>query len=253
MARHSHWHQIRFKKGIADKKRGKVFTKHARLIEIAARSGGGGDPDKNPTLRLAIDNAKADNVPNDNIERAIKKGTGELKEDEVMHEVVYEGYAPGGVALVIETLTENKNRTSQHVRTILTKGGGNFGEAGSTTFMFDKKAQLRVALREGSDRESDELECIDAGADDIQDGAEGELVVFGGAGDLGKIRGALQEKGFAVRGAELVYVPKNEVDVEDVETARKIMTLIDTLDELDDVLNVATNMGLSDEVAGELG
>lgn len=240
MARHSHWAQIKLKKGAEDKKRGKIFTKHARLIEVAARSGGG-DPNTNASLRLAIENARLDNLPKENIERAIKKGAGELKEGEQMQEVSYEGFGPGGVALIIDALTDNKNRTNQIVRNILQKFGGHLGSAGSTGFLFETKGMMRVQGR--GEREQDELEMIDAGAEEIEIETT-DFVIYTAAAELGKIKKNLQEKGFVVESAELTKLPKNLVEISDAVTAKKILGLIEALEEEDDVLNVAANFDI---------
>ena len=233
MARHSKWHQIRLKKGIADAKRGKVFTRHARLIAVTAQRGG--DPERNPALRAAIDNAKADNLPNDNIERAIKKGTGEDKETVQFHEVVYEGYAPGGIALVVEALTDNKNRTSQQVRTTFEKYGGNFGAPGSVAYLFERKGLIRM-MENGAA----ELVAIDAGATDT-DTIDGHLLVYTAPNDLHAVRQKLIDHGFELQSAELVYEPVAEVAVHDPADLKKAGHLIEALDDLDDVLNVWTN------------
>ncbi|MBI2638305.1 YebC/PmpR family DNA-binding transcriptional regulator [Candidatus Peregrinibacteria bacterium] len=242
MARHSHWAQIKLKKGATDVKRGKTFTKHARLIELAARQGGG-DAAMNPGLRLAMENARADNLPRENIERAIKKGTGELKEGEQLQEVVYEGYAPGGVALLIEVLTDNKNRTNQTIRTILQKHGGSIGSIGSTNFLFERKGVLAVKAK--NDRDSGELEMIDAGADDIEERGlrvEGRgWRVYTAANQLAEVKKNLEIKGFAVESAQLQYVPKNLVEVGDSEVGKKLLDLLEALDKEDDVSMVAAN------------
>jgi YebC/PmpR family DNA-binding regulatory protein len=161
MSGHSKWHSIRHKKGAADAARGKIFTRHAKLITIAARDGG--DPEMNPSLRLAIDNAKKENMPNANIERAIKKGTGEDKDGTQFFEITYEGYAPGGIAVLVSTFTDNKNRTVSSIRSIFSKNGGNLGESGSVSFMFHKKGIILVS------NPSDEIEmaAIEAGAEDV--------------------------------------------------------------------------------------
>lgn len=242
MARHSHWAQIKLKKGAEDKKRGKIFTKHARLIEVAARSGGGGDPNTNASLRLAIENARLDNLPKENIERAIKKGTGELKEGEQMQEVSYEGFGPGGAAFIIDALTDNKNRTNQTVRNILQKFGGHLGSAGSTSFLFETKGMIRVKSR--GEREKDELEMIDAGAEEIEI-EETEFIVYTAASELGKAKKNLEWKGFTVASAELTKVPKNLVEISDAGIAHKILALIEALEEEDDILNIAANFDIS--------
>lgn len=240
MARHSHWAQIKLKKGALDKKRGKIFSRHARLIEIAARSSGG-DPNTNATLRLTMENARADNMPRENIDRAIRKGTGELKEGEQMQEATYEAFGPGGVAMLIETLTDNKNRTNQTVRGILEDHGGKIGAMGSVSFLFDKKGEIKVAGK--SDKDNDEMELIDSGAEDIEElGADG-FAVYTAANTLFEVKKKIEEKGFKVEFAELKFIPKNYVEV-DQQTAEKIYALMEALEEEEDVTNVAANFGV---------
>lgn len=242
MARHSHWAQIKLKKGALDKKRGKTFTKHARFIEFAARQGGA-DPNMNANLRFLIENARADNIPKENIERAIKKGTGALKEGEQMQEVTYEGFGPGGVALLIDTLSDNKNRTNQTVRNILQKFGGHLGSAGATSFLFDTKGMILVRAKGA--RENDELEIIDSGAHDIDiEEAENIFIVYTAANELGEVKKKLAEKGFQVESAELTKVPKNLVEISDAGVAKKILELMEALEEEEDVLNVAANFDI---------
>lgn len=243
MARHSHWAQIKLKKGALDKKRGKIFSKHARFIEIATRTGGG-DINMNASLRLAVDNARADNMPKENIERAIKKGTGELAEGEQMQEVTYEGYGPGGIALVIDILTDNKNRTNQAVRMILQEYGGHLGGAGATSFLFDVKGELCVKPKDG--RENDELEIIDAGAEDIEASIEEaeEFIVYTAAGVLWEVKKNLEAKGFSVISAQLTKIPKNLVTISDTAVIKKIMDLMEALEEEDDVVSVAANFDI---------
>lgn len=237
MARHSHWAQIKLKKGVTDKKRGKIFSKHSRLIEIAAKNAGG-DVNTNASLRLAIENARADNMPKENIDRAIKKGTGELKEGEQMQEVSYEGYGPGGVALVIDTLTDNKNRTNQAVRMILREYGGHLGSEGATRHLFELKGVLEVQPR--SDDDNDELEIIDAGAEDIEKDND-VIFVYTKPNELDATKKKLEEKGFKVVSAQLLKLAKNLVEMADPKVVEKITALLEALDEEDDVLNVAVN------------
>lgn len=244
MARHSHWAQIKLKKGALDKKRGKIFTRHAHLIEVAARTAGG-DPLTNANLRVEIENARAENMPRENIDRAIKKGTGELKSEQQMFEITYEGYGPGGVALMIETLTNNKNRTGQMVRTTLEKFGGNLGETGSTGFMFETKGEITVKKK--GDKDSDELELIDSGAQDLEETEEGFLVYTHPA-ELGAVRKKINEKGFSVVSATLIKAPKIIVSIADIELAKKVLKLIDTLDDEDDILNVYVNFDMTEDV-----
>lgn len=234
MARHSHWAQIKLKKGALDKKRGKIFARHAHLIEFAAR--GGSDPNMNASLRMAIENARADNLPRENIDRAIKKGTGELHSESHFEEISYEGYGPGGIAIIIDTLTDNKNRTSQSVRTILQKNGGTFAAAGATSFLFDTQGMITIK-KKGAD---DEMEIIDAGAQDMED-MEGAYIVYTQPGSLARVRDELLKKGFAIKSAELTKLPKTPVEMTDKVTAEKLQKLLELLDEDDDVVNIYVN------------
>lgn len=263
MSGHSKWHNIRVKKGAADAKRGKVFTRHAKLIEIVAQKGG--DPSMNPSLRTAIDNAKADSVPNANIERAIKKGSGELK-GERMEEVVYAGYLPvrssggaeaGGpgasVALLIECLTDNKNRTLSNMKVALTKNGGSFAESSSVLWMFERKGV--VTAEDARDKKQDandtELGLIDAGAEDIEID-DGIVTVTTDMTNWTKVRDYLKQNGFEVQSAGLKYMPTQKAAINDLVTAQKLMNLIDVIEEDDDVSEVHTNADISEEVMGQM-
>ena len=247
MSGHSKWSSIKHKKGAADAKRGKIFTKHAKLIEIAAREGGSGDPSMNAALKAAVDNAKAANVPNTNIERAMKKGSGELK-GEATVEVVYEAYAPGGTACIVECLTDNKNRTISNVRSSIEKKGGKWAESGSVMFMFTKKG---VVIAKGEITDDIELALIDAGAEDIE-ADDGLVTVTTDAASWNNARDALKEAGLEVEEAGLKYVAQQEVDVTDADTAKKLMEFIEILEEDDDVSEVHSNANISDEVAAQL-
>lgn len=247
MSGHSKWANIRVKKTARDAKRGKVFTKHAKLIEIAAREGGGGDPDMNPRLATAIENAKADNVPNANIDRAVKKGSGALQ-GEATAEVIYEAYAPGGAACIIECLTDNKNRTLSNVKSIIDRRGGKWAESGAVLYMFDRKG---VVTAKGALSDEAELALIDAGAEDI--GRSGDFVsVTTSPTHWAKARDTLNASGCAVQEAGLQYVARQEVPVTDVETGRKLMEFIEALEEDDDVSAVHTNADIADAVAAAL-
>ena len=250
MSGHSKWHNIRVKKGAADLKRGKVFTRHAKLIEIAAQKGG--DPVMNPSLRTAIDNAKADSVPNANIERAIKKGTGELKGDR-MEEVVYAGYGPANTALLIETLTDNQNRPLSNVKVALTKNGGSFAESSSVLWMFERKGVVSGQRTAGATKalEEIELELIDVGAEEFE--ADGDIVsVTTDMTNWTKVRDYLKSNGFDVQSAGLKYVPTQKADIKDAETAQKLMNLIDVIEEDDDVSEVHTNAEIDEGVMGQM-
>ncbi len=241
MSGHSKWSTIKRKKAALDAKRGKLFTKLIKEITIAARQGGG-DPSGNPRLRLAIDNAKAANMPMDNIERAIKKATGEL-EGVVYTELTYEGYGPGGVAILVEAATDNKNRTVAEVRHLFNKHGGSLGETGSVAWMFDKKGIITFPTQ--GKTEDDIMEIVlDAGADDISE-EEGYFEVTTEVENFEPVRRALVDAGIELENASLQWIAKNTVDVSG-ETAEKVMKLIDALEDNDDVQNVYSNANFTD-------
>lgn len=260
MSGHSKWASIKHKKGAADAKKGKIFTKIAANIYSAARQGGG-DADKNFRLRLAIDQAKAANMPSINIDRAIKKGTGELG-GAAVEEILYEGYGPSGTAILVEAATDNRNRTSSEVRTAFTKNGGSLGESGSVSYLFEKKGQvqltrLRETLRNGQaisniqlPMEDIELAIIDSGADDFEE-TEGEILVYTKPNELKQVVKALKESGVNVDSAELTFIPKTEVNIDDKEKAKKILNLMDTLEDLDDVVNVSSNFNIDEALLKE--
>jgi YebC/PmpR family DNA-binding regulatory protein len=236
MSGHSKWATIRRKKGALDAKRGKIFTRLIREITIAARQGGG-DPDGNARLRLAIDNAKAANMPSDNIERSIKKATGELEGAQLV-ELTYEGYGPGGVAILVEVATDNKNRTVAEIRHVFSKGLGNMGETGSVAWMFERKGMITVK-REGKS-EDDMMEIIlDAGADDLS--TEDEFFeVTTTLESFEHVRKAIAEKKLKIENASLQWIAKNLSPVKG-EDAEKLMKLIESIEECDDVQNVFSN------------
>lgn len=239
MSGHSKWASIKHKKGAADAKKGKVFTKIAANIYSAARQGGR-DADKNFRLRLAIDQAKAANMPSTNIDRAIKKGTGELG-GAAVEEILYEGYGPSGTAILIEVATDNRNRTSGEVRTAFTKSGGSLGESGSVSYLFDKKGQIQLTISNIQlTTEELELAIIDSGADDFEE-SDGEILVYTKPNELMQVVRALKDSEVNVDSAELTYIPKTEIRIQDQNQVDKIMRLIDSLEELDDVVNVSTN------------
>ena len=241
MSGHSKWSTIKRKKAAADTKRGKIFTKLIKEITIAARQGGG-DPGANPRLRLAIDNAKSANMPNDNIERAIKKATGELEGVNYI-ELTYEGYGPGGIALLIESVTDNKNRTVADVRHILSKHGGSLGETGSVAWMFDRKGVITVVAEGKSEDEVMEV-VLEAGAEDFQ--TEDDFYeVTTAVEDFEEVRKALQNSNFNIENASLQWIAKNTVSVSG-ENAEKVIKIIDALEDNDDVQNVYTNADFVD-------
>ncbi len=247
MSGHSKWASIKHKKGAADAKRGKIFTRHAKLIEIAAREGGSGDIGMNAALKTAVDNAKAENVPNANIDRAIKKGAGALK-GEATVAVTYEAYGPGGVACIIECLTDNKNRTLANVRSTIEKRGGKWAESGSVAFMFDRKG---IVVAKGEVTDDLELALIDAGAEDIEKSDDVVSITASGA-DWPKVRDALKEAGLEIEEAGLKYVAKQEIEITDLETAQKLLAFTDEIEADEDVSEVHTNANIAEDIAVQL-
>ena len=242
MSGHSKWSTIRHKKGAADAKRGKIFTKLIKEITVAARMGGG-DPDANPRLRTAIAAAKAENMPKDNIERGIKKGTGEL-EGVSYEESTYEGYGPGGAAIFVESLTDNKNRAVSEIRHIFSKHGGSMGEAGCVAWMFDKKGYLAVAK---SDADEDGLMevALDAGAEDVRDdGVSFEVITA--PEDFEAVRAAVEAAGIPCSDAEVTLLPQTTANLEGKD-ADQMMRLMEALDDCDDVQKIHTNADIPDE------
>lgn len=245
MSGHSKWNSIKHKKGAADAKRGKIFTKHAKFIFIAARDGGI-DPDMNAALRAAIINAKSDNVPNANIDKAIKKASGEGKDAVILEEAMYEGFGPVGTALCVEVITDNKNRSYTNVKNIFSKNGGTLGESGSVGWMFERKGVIS-AKASGKDTDEAELQAIDAGAEDLSiDGNVFEIITD--ATQLMIVRDKLEAVGFDVEKAEISYLPKDSIKIDNVDNARKIFKLMDALDDDEDVSNIYSNFDISDEI-----
>ena len=240
MSGHSKWSTIKRQKGAKDAARGAVFTKLANNIAIAARSGA--DADMNFALRLAIDKAKAANMPTANIQRAIDRGSGKLGGEQIQ-EVMYEGYGPGGVAILVECATDNINRTYPEVRLAFSKHGGNIAEKGAVAFQFDHKGMIRVK-GSGDDLM---LQALDAGAEDMQEEGD-ESVIYTAPTDLAKVRDVLNAAGVAILEAELTYVPNNTIEITDKDTAGKIMRLMDALDELDDVTNTHVNFDIDESL-----
>lgn len=243
MSGHSKWASIKHKKAVVDSRRGVQFTKLARAVTVAARDGGG-DPDGNPALALAIAKAKAASMPKDNIERAIARGTGAGADADAIEAVLYEGYGPGGVALLIEALTDNRNRTSADVRHAFSKNGGNLGEPGSVAYLFDKKGTIAVDASRYS--EDDLLAAIEAGAEDISSDDD-VLEVLADPADLTAVREALERAGVEIERAELSYRPSSLVPV-DEETAVKLLKLVELLEDLDDVDAVNANFDVPADV-----
>ncbi len=244
MSGHSKWSTIKHKKAAQDAKRGKIFTKLIKEITVAARLGGG-DPAANPRLRAAIESAKAANMPKNNIERAIKKGTGEL-EGVSYEEVTYEGYGPGGVAVLVETITDNRQRTVAEVRHIFAKRGGNLGEPGSVAWIFEKKG-LIVVEKDKVDEDTLMAAALEAEAEDITDaGSEWEIETS--PEDLSRVKKALEDKGIEILSAKVTMVPSNIVKVEDEKKAQQLIALMNALEENDDVQNVYANFDIPDEL-----
>jgi len=246
MSGHSKWASIKHKKGAADAKRGKLFTKYIKAITVAARQGGG-DPDKNPPLRLAIATAKSGNMPNDNIDRAIKKGTGDL-EGVTYEDIYYEGYGPKGVAIYVHCLTDNKNRIAAEVRNIFAKNNGNMAGAGSVAWLFEQKGLIIVDA--AAEKEDVLMEIvIDAGAEDFSTSGDSYEVVTT-VQDYEQVKQALLDKNIQPSSAELTCIPKNQVPV-DADEAKKVMKLIEALEDNDDVQNVYANFEIPDELMNE--
>jgi len=241
---HSKWSTIKHKKGVTDARRGKLFTKLAKEIIVAARQGGE-DIDKNFRLRLAIQKAKDSNMPNDTIQRAVKKASGAGADGEQMDEVVYEGYGPGGTAVLIEVLTDNKNRSVSAIRSTFTKGGGNLAESGAVAWQFDKKGL--IVVKSDSNNESEELElvAIDAGAEDIDTDDE-SLYVYTDIGAIESVRTKLEENDLDITTTEISMVPKTTLQL-DSKASIQTMRLLDSLDEIDDVQKVYSNADYTDE------
>lgn len=243
MSGHSHWSGIKYKKGIADAKRGKLFSKLASRIMMAARQGGG-DPDMNLTLRYALTQARAANMPKDKIARAVKKGTGEMP-GAVLSEVVYEGYGPRGVAIIVETLTDNRNRTVAAMRKLFATRGGNMGETGCVSWMFSTKGLIQIEDSEITEDELMEI-ALEAGAQDLRH--EGNLFdVITEPGDFEAVKKAVEKKDLEPSMATITRIPSTSVPV-DEDTAGKVLALISALEDHDDVVNVYANYDIADEV-----
>ncbi len=243
MSGHSKWSTIKRKKAAADSKRGQVFTRIARELSIAAREGGG-DPDSNFRLRLVMDKAKQANMPKDNIERAIKRGTGELK-GESLDEVLYEGYAPNGIAVLLATLTDNRNRAVADIRRILTRYGGKMAETGAVSYLFEQQGFISAEAGE-LDPEEVALTAIDQGAVDVNVD-ESTLEVYTEVQDLQRVKEALEAAGMELEAAELTMIPRAMTELDEADTF-KIMRIIEALEELDDVQQVYTNLFLTPEL-----
>ena len=244
MSGHSKWHNIQAKKGKADAQRGAVFTKIGREIAIAVREGGA-NPESNGKLRDIIAKAKANNMPNDNIQRSIKKASGELS-NVVYEEITYEGYAPGGVAVIVDTISDNRNRTASDVRHCFAKYGGNLGTTGSVGFMFDERGVLVIEREPGSDEDEMMMIALDAGAEDVK--VEDEVYeILTAPNDFSTVRENLEKQGYTFLSAEVQKIPQNTVAVTDPDTVLKIQKMLDLLEENDDVQNVFHNADLPED------
>ena len=248
MSGHSKWHSIRHKKARVDAARGKIFTRLIKELTVSARIGGG-DESMNPRLRTAIQAAKAANMPAKNIDNAIKKGTGELP-GVVYEEVTYEGYGPGGVAMFISAMTDNKNRTVAEIRHLLSKYGGNLGESGSVAWMFEVKGLIKVA-REKYDEEELFMIVIDAGADDMKTENPDSYEIYTDPDQLNNVQSKLEENNVVTESAERTMIPKNTVKL-DIKTAEQMLKLMDILDDHDDVQDIFANFDIDDEVIDKI-
>ena len=244
MSGHSKWSTIKRKKGAADAKRGALFGKLSKAITIAAREGGG-DPDMNPALGMAVQKAKEGNMPNDNIQRAIDKGTGAGADAAMIERITYEGYAPGGVAVLVEVLTDNRNRAASDVRYVFSKNGGKLGTTGSVSYLFERKGVILVP-KDGVDEDELMELALEAGAEDVEV-SESDYRVVTAPEDFAAVRGSLVEAGVAFENAEITMQPQNSINL-DASTAKQTLRLIDALEENDDVQEVYANFDISDEV-----
>jgi YebC/PmpR family DNA-binding regulatory protein len=249
MSGHSKWATTKHKKAAIDAKRGKLFAKLIKNIEVAARTGGG-DPDGNPTLYDAIQKARKNSVPIDNIDRAVKRGSGAEAGGSDWQTIMYEGYGPSGVAILVECLTDNRNRAAGEVRTAMTRNGGSMADPGSVSYLFSRKGVVMVP-KEGTSEDDVLAAVLDAGAEEVNDLGE-ELEVVSEAGDLVPVRTALQNAGIDYESAEASFVPSVQVPL-DEDGARKVFRLIDALEDSDDVQNVYANFDVSDEVMAAVG
>jgi YebC/PmpR family DNA-binding regulatory protein len=248
MSGHSKWSSIKRQKGVNDVKRGAVFTKMGREIAVAARSGGG-DPDANFRLRLAVEKARGANMPLDTIKRAIEKATGG-GEAEQFEEIVYEGYGPGGVAVLVEAATDNRNRTAAEVRSIFTKAGGQLAGSGAVAWQFEPRGLITVPRERGTDADDIALMAIDAGADDVDTEVD-PLEIYTAPGDLERVRRSLEQAGVKVESAESAMIAKQTVELESIK-ARQALRLVELLEDLEDVQRVTANFDIPEDVFAEI-
>jgi YebC/PmpR family DNA-binding regulatory protein len=249
MAGHSKWSKVKRSKGALDVKRGNIFSKLSKEITIAARTGGG-DPGGNPRLRTAIQTARNQSMPNDNIERAIKRGTGEGLGSTHFDEIVYEGYAPGGIAVIVEAATDNKNRTAAEIRAIFAKNGGNLAASGSVSYMFHKKGRITIPLESIAEEKLFEL-ALQAGAEELTTEEDG-YVITTSHDQLYAVAEALKQAGVSSDGQKFTFIPDTTVPVADETVARQILRLCDSLEDDDDVQNVYSNLDIPDELLARL-
>ena len=250
MSGHSKWSTIKRQKGAADAKRGREFTKLGNTITIAVREGGSGDPSSNFKLRLAIDQAKGANMPKDNIQRAIDRGLGKGGSGGQLESVVYEGYAPGKVAIIVEAVTDNRNRTSSEIKGVVEKNGGTFASQGAVSWMFSDEGLITVNKAGQSFDELFDL-AVDAGAEDVEDG--GEFVqVYTKPGELDKVKKELEAKGLTVTGAEITKKASTTVEIKDAESAKKVLAFMEKLEDIDDVSKVYANFDIPDSLLTEM-
>ncbi len=245
MSGHSKWATTKHKKAVVDARRGKLFAKLIKNVEVAARTGGG-DPAGNPTLADAIAKAKSNSVPNDNIDRAVKRGSGELAGGANYEAITYEGYAPGGVAILVECLTDNRNRAASEVRTAMTRNGGQMADPGSVAYLFARRGVVLVPGGEGLTEDDVLAAVLDAGAEEVND-LGGSFEVLSEPSDVSAVRVALEAAGIAVESADVAWMPSVNVPLDD-DTARRVLRLVDALEDSDDVQNVWANFDVSDEV-----
>jgi len=248
MAGHNKWSKIKRGKAITDAKRGNAFSKLAKEITLAAKHGGG-SPDMNARLRSAILAARAANMPNDNIDRAIKKGTGELGGAQI-EEVVYEAYAPGGVAMMIEVVTDNRNRSFNDIRVLLSKNQGTLADSGSVAYLFSRRGEIRLDKAAGTEDQIMEA-ALEAGAEDIQEDGD-DWIVYTATDQLFQVAGALREKGLNSRSQKLIQQPQTTITISDVAIAKALVNLYDVLDDYDDTQNVHANFEIDDSIAEQL-
>jgi YebC/PmpR family DNA-binding regulatory protein len=249
MSGHSKWAQIRRSKGVNDARRGQLFTRLGREIVVAVREGGGGDPNANFRLRMAVQHARDANMPMDNIDRTIKRALGS-GEGMQLEEITYEGYGPGGTAMLVQTLTENRNRTVAEVRNAFNRNAGNMGENGSVDWLFENKGVIEVELK-GHDPDELSIEAIDMGADDVEPvGPDDEtLIIYTDPSDVEKVRQALEARKYTVLKAESTLTPKSRITLTEEKVAYQVMRLVEKLEDLDDVQNVYTNADIPEELA----